>query len=224
MIREIWKLTKYRKIIIGVLMFIVGLFFWKWYKNHKEQQQEIALNGALQGLFITETIKSLDDLKKQYHKLAKIYHPDAGGSDEQMKQLNNEYEKLREKLIAGAKLDDDKKDLEEELDEVYKTIIDKLISFPAIDIEIIGNWIWVSGNTYPIRDVLKKVGFKFSKNKKMWYWHSSGYRKHSDKMFDIEEIRAMYDTKEIKKEFKSNMLNGLLGDLSYLQGLLNYRL
>jgi hypothetical protein len=34
---------------------------------------------------------------------------------------------------------------------IYPEIIDQIISFEGIIIELIGNWIWVSGNTYPHR-------------------------------------------------------------------------
>ena len=34
----------------------------------------------------------LDDLKKQYHSLAKKYHPDKGGTKEQFQELQNNYD------------------------------------------------------------------------------------------------------------------------------------
>ncbi|MCC0665535.1 LPD29 domain-containing protein [Clostridioides sp. ZZV15-6597] len=39
-------------------------------------------------------IKSLEELKSTFKKLAKIHHPDMGGNDEVMKKINNEYECL----------------------------------------------------------------------------------------------------------------------------------
>ena len=40
-------------------------------------------------------INTLEELKKQYKKLAMKYHPDRpNGSEEIMKQVNNEYEKM----------------------------------------------------------------------------------------------------------------------------------
>lgn len=39
-------------------------------------------------------IKSLDDLKYQYRKLALAHHPDKGGTTEAMQEINNEYEVL----------------------------------------------------------------------------------------------------------------------------------
>ncbi|HBG5344123.1 TPA: hypothetical protein KQG29_001487 [Clostridioides difficile] len=39
-------------------------------------------------------IESLEDLKNRFKKLAKIHHPDIGGDEEIMKQINNEYDYL----------------------------------------------------------------------------------------------------------------------------------
>ena len=112
---------------------------------------------ALSGLFVTDKIKDLDDLKKQYYKLAKIYHPDAGGSNEQMKQLNNEYEQLFKKVANGQNINQEEYEVEFQINEVYKAIIDKIISHPGLVIEIVGRWIWVSGNTFPVKELLKET-------------------------------------------------------------------
>lgn len=42
--------------------------------------------------------KSQEQLKKQYHKLAKIYHPDKGGSVKLMQKLSQLYEILQLRL------------------------------------------------------------------------------------------------------------------------------
>ena len=39
--------------------------------------------------------ETLEDLKKQYHRLAMKHHPDVGGTEQAMKEINAEYEKLR---------------------------------------------------------------------------------------------------------------------------------
>ena len=42
-----------------------------------------------------ENVKCVEELKKQYFALAKKYHSDiTGGSDDKMKELNNEYADL----------------------------------------------------------------------------------------------------------------------------------
>lgn len=43
-------------------------------------------------------IKTLDELKAQYRRLAMQYHPDRGGSTEIMQQINAEYERLHERF------------------------------------------------------------------------------------------------------------------------------
>ena len=39
-------------------------------------------------------VQTLDELRKQYRDLLKRYHPDNGGSEEETKAINVEYERL----------------------------------------------------------------------------------------------------------------------------------
>ena len=45
-----------------------------------------------------ENIKNLEELRKEYKKLVKKNHPDMGGSEEEMKIINVEYEKALKDL------------------------------------------------------------------------------------------------------------------------------
>ena len=48
--------------------------------------------------YLSESIRTLEELKKAYHQLCLKLHPDVGGSDEEMKILNAEYEQLFERV------------------------------------------------------------------------------------------------------------------------------
>lgn len=136
-----------------------------------------------------QSVTTKEELKKAYRKLAMKHHPDRGGDTETMKQINNEYEELSKRLDAN-----------DSLDKKYREMIDALMKFD-VTIEIIGTWIWVSGDTYPIRKELGKdgLGFKYSKNKKAWYWYEGEYKSKHKKKFSLDEIRKMHDSKTIKE-------------------------
>ena len=46
-------------------------------------------------------------------------------------------------------------------------IISQILHFENITIELVGSWIWLSGNTKEIKDKLKELGFKWASKKKM---------------------------------------------------------
>ena len=48
----------------------------------------------------------------------------------------------------------------------FKDIINELIKYNELTIEIIGSWLWISGNTYPLRDMIKNLGLLWSKGRK----------------------------------------------------------
>ena len=145
--------------------------------------------------------KSLDEAKKLYWSLAKQLHPDIGGTKEAFQDLQNQFESFRP---AKEKY---KGEFEQWMPDQYMKIIDQLMKIPNIVITICGSWIWISGDTKPVKDQIKSIsleekGFKrgFSKNKMQWYFSPVGYRKYNKKKYDFETIKAMFGAEEVESE------------------------
>lgn len=138
----------------------------------------------------------LASLKKEYKRLAFKYHSDrVGGDDSIMKEINVEYEKMFNIL----KNKDSKKDTTNENSSDFIEIINNLMKFDDLRIEVIGSWLWLNGNTYPIKEELKKYGCRYSKGKKMWYWTNEGYHKRYSKKNDINTLRNKYGSTIVKE-------------------------
>ena len=68
----------------------------------------------------------------------------------------------------------------------------------GIQVEIIKDWLWVSGRTFDIRNELKELGFRYSSDKKAWYFRNEEKRvsgKHDPLPFN--EIREKYGSREV---------------------------
>src|SRR5882724_8116612 len=95
--------------------------------------------------------KTIDEVKATYKKLAKQYHPDLGGDTATMQAINTEYAFACAKIVKGENLTAEETDEQIRLSEEYRQVIEQLINLPGIIIEVVGNWIWVTGNTYPVK-------------------------------------------------------------------------
>ena len=141
-----------------------------------------------------KNIKTLEDLKKEYHKWAMDLHPDRGGDVEAMKILNFEYDEIFERvkdIHTNAKGEKYEKETNEKPG-AFQNLINELMKINNIRIEIIGCFIWISGNTKPHRETLKSFGFKWHYKKRMWYLSPSGYRRFGKKNYTMNQIREMY--------------------------------
>ena len=107
-------------------------------------------------------VEGINEAKKIYKNLAKKLHPDVGGSEEEFKILNSVYTDLIEHKIYFS--NDIKIDIE------LEKIISLILHFENITIELVGSWVWVSGDTREIKEKLKEIGFKWASKKKMWYF------------------------------------------------------
>lgn len=158
-------------------------------------------------------VNTLEELRRQYRDLLKKYHPDnANGSTQATQEINAEYDKLfkvlkdkHESKSADSKENNAKTDFNNMKydfteDELLREMLQKVIHFDGITLEIIGNWLWISGNTYQYRKELKDLGFKFAGQKKSWYWHSEAFRKRSHKKLSMEDIRNYYGSTEVETD------------------------
>ena len=94
-----------------------------------------------------------------------------------------------------------------EKDELFRDALNKIINLDAVMIEIIGCWIWVTGNTYGAKDALKAAGFKWCNNKKAWSWHAGErYYKKSKRKLSMEELRNLYGSEEVKTNGANNRI------------------
>ena len=142
--------------------------------------------------------QTLEELKKQYRELALKHHPDCGGSNEAMKCVNGEYDELFEVLKNVRRNKDGEKYTASngttETADQFKNIIDELMKMDGIIIEVIGCFVWVTGNTKPYKTKLKELKFLWHSKKIAWYLKPEDYKNRSRGDYDLEEIRVMYGT------------------------------
>lgn len=153
-------------------------------------------------------MSTLDELRKEYRRLALIYHPDKGGDTELMQILNLQYERLSKKLISGnADFTEARKEYEMQVSEEIRERLDRIMFIPGIEVEVIGSWIWITGNTFAVRDTLKGEGFRFSHVKTAWYWHKGEYRKKNGKIQSMDDMREMWGSEKVNAKARGNYVN-----------------
>lgn len=139
--------------------------------------------------------KTIEELKQEYHRLALIHHPDKGGEVILMQAINIEYEERLRYLVdnpgGNPEKNYDAKD-EYEVGERYRDIINRIINLPNLEMEICGKWIWVSGETYAVREQLKAAGFWWASQKRKWYWRPPEHSYKRNQTKSMEWIRGTY--------------------------------
>lgn len=138
--------------------------------------------------------KTLEELKAAYKKLALKNHPDCGGDEAVMKEINKEYDVVFPKL-KNIHVNKDGEQYEKENTETveeFKDIITALMKMQGVHIEIIGSFVWVTGDTRPHKEALKELGFKWHSKKLCWYKSPEGYRRSGKKQYSMDEIKEMY--------------------------------
>lgn len=135
--------------------------------------------------------KTLDALKAEYRRLAKLHHPDIGGDLETMQRINAAYDDAVEAIKRNT-FHADYKRAQREAPAMWRAAVNAVINVPGIMIELCGSWVWVTGDTYQHRAVFKAAGFYWSKNKAAWYWHAPEDISNSRKRYTLDEIRAFH--------------------------------
>lgn len=157
--------------------------------------------------------QTLNDVKQEFRKLALANHPDKGGDAEIMKAINAAYEQAVRRVTLGGKsqktgftFTESEVNEQIRLSEEYQKIINKVAGLDGIAIELVGDWIWITGATYPHRETLKGAGFFWACKKAAWYFRSEEFKcKTYGKRQSLDEIRAKYGTVKLESKTRAQL-------------------
>lgn len=152
--------------------------------------------------------KTIEEVKAAYKKLAKENHPDLGGDTATMQDINKEYAFASAKAIKGANLSEEETESQILSSEAYRQAIEKIIHIDGIVIELVGFWIWVTGDTYTVKAELKDAGFFFASKKLAWYFRTAEFKVAKGGKKTLNEIRNKYGSEVINDDKKKrNYIN-----------------
>lgn len=163
--------------------------------------------------------KCIEDVKEEYRRLAKKLHPDNGGDAEEFKRMMqaytsayNRYKGVHRKQTDKATQDTEKAtqgDYTSTHDdysaEQYADIINKVIGLDGVDIEIVGTWIWLSGNTFVYKDTIKAAGFFWSTKHKKWYYNGGSRKSKKHSKMSFEQVKAVHGCTEVKNTHRAKL-------------------
>ena len=106
--------------------------------------------------FDKSKLHTVAELRAEYKKLLVKHHPDNGGNEETMKEINRQYDAIFAQISHENKSDG--RSYTQEKNEEFKAILNAISGF-NMTVEIIGSWIWAF-DSYPYKDKLKALNFK----------------------------------------------------------------
>jgi calcineurin-like phosphoesterase family protein len=148
--------------------------------------------------------ESVEQIKKTYRKLVLIHHPDCGGDTESMMLLNAEYFYLLETMDKTSSLGTDGKEHKYSFRaDIELEITEFLNKFHAlqldgdIEADLIGLYVWITGNTKPVKDKLKEIGCWWHSTRQCWYFKPSEVKTGRSKG-SLEDLANKYGVSNVK--------------------------
>lgn len=138
------------------------------------------------------------EIKDLYRKLCRQHHPDLGGDTATMQALNAAYDqacKQAQRTDRPGK-SEGAYDYYSAGDTLVREAIEKVITLPGITIEICGWWVWLSGDTRAVKDQIKASGYRWAKQKSMWYF--PGVPSRGKGTYSMDDIRQTYGSEVVE--------------------------
>lgn len=135
-----------------------------------------------------------EDVKKAFRKAAFLYHPDRNpAGHEMMKAVNEAYKTL--KYYTGS-VQHEADGYGEDLNRMINVAVAlREESGNKITIELMGAWLWLTGETKPYSKLLNRstgAGFSYASKKKAWYYRPEDFKSRSRGKNSLDEIRGKY--------------------------------
>lgn len=135
-----------------------------------------------------------ESLKAAKKKLSLKYHPDRNPNGaEIMKAVNAAFDFLEKHFdkISQFKSNDPAAcyDYGEEL----SSVLEALNALTGVLFEVIGNWVWIGGETKEHKAALKELGCKWAPKKKQWFYRPEEHKcRFNRREHSLDDIRSKY--------------------------------
>ncbi len=156
--------------------------------------------------------KTVSEVKQAYKQLAFQLHPNRGGNYNLFCEMQAAYLAKLKSLNGQTSTGFDKKEhtyyYNESVESEIMEKIDQLIKLKmvSVTIELVGTWIWLSGNTRQYKDKLKGLKLRWHSKRVKWYFHTRSYKRRMSKL-SFDQIRLAYGSKTFESE-KEMSLSG----------------
>lgn len=140
---------------------------------------------------------TLEEVKATYKRLALQHHPDRGGDTATMQEINTEYAFATARIVSGSGMNAEDTEKEMHFSEEYRAIIEQIIHLPGIVIELVGLWIWVTGDTKPVAKELGEAKLHYASKKVAWYYRSNHLKAARGGKKSLDEIRSKYGSEVV---------------------------
>jgi len=150
-----------------------------------------------------QNCETLEAVKHLYKTLAKEHHPDKGGDLATMQAINNQYSKAISTIAKGGKFTAQEAEAEILQAEAYQEAVNKVVNLEGCKLELIGSWLWVTGNTKQYKDILKAEPARFNWAKKQsdfsaWFFRTADHKtSNKGQKMELEQIRNKYGAQTI---------------------------
>ena len=153
---------------------------------------------------------TVEATKKAYRELAMRWHPDRpGGDTATMQKINAEYHAKLKSFDGHETVGDDNKQRQYRYNErKEQDLVEKLGEILRIkmtaDVFLIGVWIWIKGDTKPVKDQLKALGCRWHSDKACWYWHAADQKSWSKGKGNFTNMAMRYGWESYKTDDKGS--------------------
>jgi len=137
-----------------------------------------------------------ETLKKAYRIASFKFHPDRNPAGLEMMQIINESWEAVKNLTDFSAIESPESAYSESVNDA----INAVIILDGVEIEICGNWVWLSGNTFPHKTAIKEAGFKWASKKKMWYFRPESYKSKNRRNNSMDDIRNRHGSTAVSSK------------------------
>ena len=145
--------------------------------------------------------KTVEQIKSEYRKLVLNY----SDREDFLTEIKTEYLKLLESLDGTKTKGADGKEylykFNLEIEDQVGCKLQELVALQlsGVRIMLVGTWIWIDGDTKPVRAALKAAGCRWIREREKWSWHVGPYRRTGRPEKSFEELAEKYGYQEVQR-------------------------